>query len=144
MAGSMRNAMRRLGLAPAESDEYVDYYEGSEQLADVTPISRGVGGYEAPMAESDAMHRIVTARPRGYNEAKTVGTPYREGVPVIMNLTDVVGEVDAQRLVDFAGGMTYALRGRLERITQRVFLLTPASVEISQVEAAPRRDFDSE
>ena len=147
MAGSMRNAMRKLGLAPAESDEYVDYYEAGEQhLADVTPISRGITSYGAPAPTHDAMHRIVTARPRGYNQAKSVGAPYREGVPVIMNLTDVAGDADAQRLVDFAGGLTYALHGRLERITARVFLLSPASFEVSEAQAAPvRRDnFDQE
>ena len=143
MAGSVRNAMKKLGLAPADSPEYDGYYDGGDQrLADVTPINPGVTGYGAPAPHNDAMHRIVTARPRGYNEAKSVGAPYRDGVPVIMNLTDVVGEADSQRLVDFAGGLTYALHGRLERITARVFLLSPATFEVSEAQSAPppRRD----
>ena len=146
MAGSMRSAMRKLGLAPAESDEYAEYYEEGEQvLAEVTPISRGAARFGSPTPAPDAMHRIVTARPRGYNEAKSVGAPYRDGVPVIMNLTDVVGELDSQRLVDFAGGLTYALRGRLERITARVFLLSPASFQVAEAPTSgASRDYDGE
>jgi cell division inhibitor SepF len=135
--------MRKLGLAPAESDDYGDYYEGGDgPLAEVTPISRGMDHVGAP---ARGMDRIVTARPRGYNEAKSVGTPYREGVPVIMNLSDVAGETDATRLVDFAGGLTYALHGKLERITPRVFLLSPASVQVAEAGRVASPDyFDGE
>jgi len=145
MAGPVRNAMMRLGLAPAESVEYPEFIDnGEETLAEVTPINRGVR-FGPPAPAADTLHRIVTARPRGYNEAKSVGAPYRDGVPVIMNLTDVVGELDSQRLVDFAGGLSYALHGRLERITSRVFLLSPASFEVAEAPlGGPRRDFDGE
>jgi cell division inhibitor SepF len=146
MAGSMRNAMRRLGLAPADSEEDYYDYEGSEEtLADVTPITRGGSQVQGPYeAVADEMHRIVTARPRSYNEAKTVGSPYREGIPVIMNLSET-SDADSQRLVDFAGGLTYAMHGRLERITSRVFLLSPSSFEVREVSGDfHRRSFDGE
>ena len=133
MAGSMRNAMRRLGLAPADTERYAEYDEGGEQLAEVTPINRG--GFAAAPNYAERMSRIVTARPRSYNEGKTIGNPYRDGIPVIMNLTGVASEADALRLVDFAGGLTYALRGKMERITSRVFLLSPASVEVAEVDS---------
>lgn len=136
MAGGFGNAMRRLGLAPTDSEETGYYEGGDEPLAEVTPIHRGQA-----QGGADQMHRIVTARLRGYSEAKTVGTPYRDGIPVIMNLSDVTNEADAQRLVDFAGGLTYALHGKLERITTRVFLLSPASIRVSEASRASAADY---
>ncbi|MDR1824945.1 MAG: cell division protein SepF [Bifidobacteriaceae bacterium] len=146
MPSTARKVAERLGLVSAVPAEEYDYYydeQPEEVSADVVPIHGGnmrVGAMQA----ADQMQRIVTARPRSYNEAKTVGSPYREGVPVIMNLTEA-SDADSQRLVDFAGGLTYALHGRLERITSRVFLLSPAAYEVSEVSGDfHRRSFDGE
>lgn len=80
------------------------------------------------------MSSITTLHPRSYNEARTIGERYRDGVPVIMNLTDLDGAA-AKRLVDFAAGLAFALRGSIDKVTDRVFLLTPADVEVSADDA---------
>jgi len=74
--------------------------------------------------------RIITVHPRTYNEARTIGEHYRDGVPVIMNLTEME-DVDAKRLVDFAAGLIFGLRGTIERVTSKVFLLSPQNVTVT-------------
>lgn len=81
-----------------------------------------------------AIAMITTLHPRSYNEARTIGERYREGVPVIMNLTEL-DEAAAKRLVDFAAGLVFALHGGFDKVTNRVFLLTPADVEVSADDA---------
>lgn len=81
-----------------------------------------------------ALARITTLQPRSYNEARTIGERYRDGVPVIMNLTEL-DDAAAKRLVDFAAGLAFALRGSIDKVTSRVFLLTPADVEVSADDA---------
>ena len=71
------------------------------------------------------MSRIITVHPRTYNEARTIGEHFRDGVPVIMNLSEME-DVDAKRLVDFAAGLIFGLRGSIERVTSKVFLLVAA------------------
>ena len=78
--------------------------------------------------------RITTLQPRSYREARAIGERYRDGVPVIMNLTEL-DVADAKRLVDFAAGLAFALRGSIDKVTNRVFLLTPADVEVSADDA---------
>ncbi len=84
----------------------------------------------APVAVQADINRIVTVHPRTYNEARTIGEHFRDGVPVIMNLTDME-DADAKRLVDFAAGLIFGLRGSIERITSKVFLLSPADVTVA-------------
>ncbi len=74
--------------------------------------------------------RIITVHPRTYNEARTIGENFRDGVPVIMNLSDME-DSDAKRLVDFSAGLIFGLRGSIERITSKVFLLSPHNVTVS-------------
>jgi cell division inhibitor SepF len=76
------------------------------------------------------LSRITTVHPRTYNEARTVGEQYRDGTPVIMNLSDM-DDNDAKRLVDFAAGLVFATRGTIERITNKVFLLSPPNVSVA-------------
>ena len=83
---------------------------------------------------ASALSRITTLQPRSYNEARTIGERYRDGVPVIMNLTEL-DDAAAKRLVDFAAGLAFALRGSIDKVTSRVFLLTPADVEVSADDA---------
>lgn len=80
-------------------------------------------------------YRITTLHPRTYNEARTIGEHFREGVPVIMNLTEM-NDSDAKRLVDFAAGLSFGLRGSIERVTNKVFLLSPANVEVTAEDKA--------
>jgi cell division inhibitor SepF len=81
------------------------------------------------------LSRITTLHPRTYNEARTVGENFREGTPVIMNLTEMV-DSDAKRLVDFAAGLVFGLHGSIERVTNKVFLLSPANVEVTAEDKA--------
>ncbi|HEY7173278.1 MAG TPA: cell division protein SepF [Micromonosporaceae bacterium] len=101
-AASRRSAVET--LPPREYDEY-DEYQSS--------------GYE-----------ITALHPRTYNEARTIGEAFRANTPVIMNLTEM-DDADAKRLVDFAAGLTFGLRGRIERVTAKVFLLTPHNVMVT-------------
>jgi|SRR5579884_3174240 cell division inhibitor SepF len=81
----------------------------------------------------DELHplaRIVTLHPHSYNEARPIGERYREGNPVIMNLT-AMEDRDAKRLVDFAAGLAFALRGSIDKVTSKVFLLSPPDIEVS-------------
>ena len=86
------------------------------------PLGEDGGGY--PLA------RIVTLHPHNYNEARPIGERYREGNPVIMNLT-AMEDRDAKRLVDFAAGLAFALRGSIDKVTNKVFLLSPPNVDVS-------------
>jgi len=86
-------------------------------------------------ADREASYRITTLHPRTYNEARTIGEHFREGVPVIMNLTEME-DADAKRLVDFAAGLIFGLRGNMERVTQKVFLLSPANVDMTAEDKA--------
>lgn len=81
-----------------------------------------------------ALATITTLQPSSFTEARTIGERYRDGVPVIINLTDL-DEAAARRLVDFAAGLAFALRGSIDKVTSRVFLLTPANVEVSADDA---------
>ena len=83
--------------------------------------------------EAGSVSRITTIHPRTYNEAKTIGENFRGGVPVIMNLTDM-SDADAKRLVDFAAGLVFGLHGSIERVTSKVFLLSPEAVEVNAEE----------
>ena len=83
--------------------------------------------------EIPSMDRIVTLHPRTYSEARSVGEQYRQGNPVIMNLSDME-ETERKRLVDFASGLVFGLHGSIERVTSKVFLLSPENVSVSNDE----------
>jgi cell division inhibitor SepF len=76
------------------------------------------------------LSRIVTVHPRSFNDARTIGEHFRDGVPVIMNLSQMEN-ADAKRLVDFAAGLILGLRGNIERVTSKVFLLSPQNVTVA-------------
>jgi cell division inhibitor SepF len=82
---------------------------------------------------ASAPSEITSLQPKSYNEARVIGERYREGIPVIMNLTEM-DDAGAKRLVDFAAGLAFALRGSIEKVTNRVFLLSPPNVEVSAAE----------
>ena len=126
----------------------VERYDRTEESV-VTPIDRrrpsgtavqsgGSGAQSGAQSSSPTttsprtadLTRIITVHPRTYNEARTIGEHFRDGVPVIMNLTEME-DVDAKRLVDFAAGLVFGLHGSIERVTSKVFLLSPENVEVS-------------
>jgi cell division inhibitor SepF len=161
MASAMRKMAVYLGLVEDDhryQDKYEPYeeyeeYDGRQPAADVpeeVPVRVGrddYGGYQASpgyqagewrqehIAQTTDLARITTLHPRTYNEARTIGEHFREGTPVIMNLTEMV-DSDAKRLVDFAAGLIFGLRGGIERVTNKVFLLTPANVEVTAEDKA--------
>lgn len=150
MAGALRKTMEYLGLA--ESDERFDDYDAyaeddrsrphgatvralredqnSDSGADVATMpTRTAVSQVVREPEVGELNRITTIHPRTYNEAKTIGEAFRGGVPVIMNLTDM-DDSDAKRLVDFAAGLAFGLHGAIERVTSKVFLLSPSYVAV--------------
>ena len=147
MAGALRKTMEYLGLA--ESDERYDDYDAYREeevreeaapvrqlrsedtpSAEVAPLRRTPVAQVVREPQMSELNRITTIHPRTYNEAKNIGEAFRGGVPVIMNLTDM-DDADAKRLVDFAAGLAFGLHGSIERVTSKVFLLSPEHVEVS-------------
>jgi cell division inhibitor SepF len=86
-------------------------------------------------AEPEQRYQITTLHVTTYREGRTIGEHFRDGVPVIINLTEM-DEADARRLVDFAAGLAFGLRGTIERVTNRVFLLSPANVQVTAEDKA--------
>jgi cell division inhibitor SepF len=154
MASAMRKMAVYLGLVEDDhrfQDKYDSYgeYEDYDDQADRPeqadePEVRGRDDYVGHQAadwriehvsQTTDLARITTLHPRTYNEARTIGEHFREGTPVIMNLTEMV-DSDAKRLVDFAAGLIFGLRGSIERVTNKVFLLSPANVEVTAEDKA--------
>lgn len=146
MAGALRKTMVYLGLAEDQNpydDEFYDGYDEPEtddraehRGAEVTPLpTRRPVAEVVRSHEAGGLSRITTIHPRTYNDAKTIGENFRESVPVIMNLTDM-SDADAKRLVDFAAGLVFGLHGSIERVTSKVFLLSPESVEVNAEDGA--------
>ncbi|MFP5312783.1 MAG: cell division protein SepF [Actinomycetes bacterium] len=116
---------RRAPAPVREVSREASYAPEEEYRAPVTPIKRAASSRE----ESTGLRQITTIHPRSYNDAKLIGESFRDGIPVIMNVTDM-GEADAKRLVDFSAGLVFGLRGSIERVTNKVFLLSPSYVEV--------------
>jgi cell division inhibitor SepF len=93
----------------------------------------------APAPPTPKPYRITTLHPRTYNEARAIGERFREGLPVIMNLTEM-DDADAKRLVDFAAGLSFGLHGSIERVTAKVFLLSPQDVDVTAEDKARIRE----
>ena len=156
MAGAIHKMAVYLGLVEDEVayedgyDSFEEDYAGYEDEEGAAPDSArqaataARGGYDAdsaepvhpaPVRQAADLTRITTLHPRTYNEARTIGEHFREGTPVIMNLSEMV-DSDAKRLVDFAAGLVFGLRGSIDRVTNRVFLLSPASIEVTAEDKA--------
>jgi cell division inhibitor SepF len=103
-------------------------------LAVDTGIERRAEERRTPLFdESGPLSKITTLRPRDYGEARTIGERFRDGTPVIMDLVDM-SNADAKRLVDFAAGLAFALRGSFDKVATKVFLLSPADIDVSAEE----------
>ncbi len=149
MSGGMRKIGEYLGLV--EDTGRYDEYDGEFDSQELEAVQAAAPVRSAPRATKSGaasvsdlaerrrpapvgsvaeLSRITTLHPRTYNEARTVGENFRDGTPVIMNLGEM-DDVDAKRLVDFAAGLVFATRGTIERITAKVFLLSPANVHVA-------------
>jgi cell division inhibitor SepF len=157
MASAMRKMAVYLGLVEDDNrydDQYQEEY-GAEEYeeygaefidqgdardvvrhadGDLEPAGRFAEREPVPMQATD-LARITTLHPRTYNEARTIGEHFREGTPVIINLTEMV-DSDARRLVDFSAGLIFGLRGSIDRVTNKVFLLSPANIEVAAADKA--------
>jgi cell division inhibitor SepF len=141
----------QVGARPARRAEQRDLREREARVPEMSPARRTrhemrpdlsvepVRGSVAPRLADPMIHespdtspsyQITTLQPRSYNEARQIGEAFRENIPVIMNLTDMSDE-DAKRLVDFAAGLIFGLRGTIEKVTNKVFLLSPSTVAVS-------------
>ena len=143
MAGAMRKMGEYLGLV-----EQADYDEYDDEPSIVLPVPRETEPRQSrtvsargPVAHIDEhrrprsvpaspLSRIETVTPRTYNDARSVGEHFRDGVPVIMNLSEIT-DSEAKRLVDFSAGLVFAAHGSINRVTAKVFLLSPAGIEVS-------------
>jgi cell division inhibitor SepF len=137
--GSVRKASAWLGLVDDNDDERYyddDYSEGTEQPGDAWVTDPRVK--VASDTAEEKGRRIGTVTPDSFRDARAIGELFREGVPVIVNLT-AMEPADAKRVVDFAAGLTFGLRGTIERVANRVFLLTPSNTEIVSGERSPHR-----
>ena len=143
MAGFMKNAMSYLGMTDVvDDDDPVLDEELAESSFDsdhsVTPMtSNASSGTSGASRESSTspfpgrVSRITTIHPKTYDEAQMVGRALRDGVPVVLNLTGVP-EAVAYRIVDFSAGVVFGVRGTIERVTPRVFLLSPANIKVDE------------
>ena len=108
--------------------------EAARPVANLAERRRPEAGRAAPTQRATTtvapMSRITTLHPRTYNEARVIGENFRDGVPVIMNLSEM-DDTDAKRLVDFAAGLVFSVRGTIERVTNKVFLLSPPNVSVT-------------
>ncbi|MEV7633219.1 cell division protein SepF [Microbacterium sp. NPDC089318] len=110
--------------------------------APVTPLHRPTA-VRQPAA--GAVNEILTVHPKQYRDAQIIAENFREGVPVIINLSQM-SDADARRLIDFASGLSLGLYGRIERVTSKVFLLSPENIAVSGqggIAQADSASFDS-
>ena len=115
--------------------EFIDAGDSREVGVEYADGGRVVSDHRPAQMQTAELARITTLHPRTYNEARTIGEHFRDGTPVIMNLTEMV-DSDAKRLVDFSAGLIFGLRGSIERVTNKVFLLSPANVEVAAEDKA--------
>ena len=135
MGNPLKKTMVYLGLADEE-----EVYEEETQAparsqrereepapAPVTPLRRPVA---VRQPAGGAVNEILTVHPKQYRDAQFIAESFREGVPVIINLSQM-SDADARRLIDFASGLSLGLYGRIERVTSKVFLLSPENIAVS-------------
>lgn len=147
MSNPLKKTMVYLGLAdeeevyeePAPQPSSRKSVQPVEKAAPVTPIHRpAVVRQPAPSTISE----ILTVHPKQYRDAQVIAENFRDGIPVIINLSQM-SDADARRLIDFASGLSLGLYGRIERVTSKVFLLSPESVNVSGDGAVAQADAES-
>ncbi|MEV4657594.1 cell division protein SepF [Micromonospora sp. NPDC049301] len=126
-----RSSVRSITRSSAGETSGALTYHTRDNLA----LAPQVTARERAVPEEEQRYQITTLHPTTYREARTIGEHFRDGVPVIINLTEM-DEADARRLVDFAAGLAFGLRGTIERVTNRVFLLSPANVQVTAEDKA--------
>jgi len=110
--------------------------------APVTPLRRSSTSTTSKNTVPHDMNEILTVHPREYKDAQAIAESFRDGIPVIINLSQMT-EADARRLVDFASGLSQGLFGKIERVTNKVFLLSPAHIAVSGEQAEVESDIEA-
>lgn len=138
--GSVRKASAWLGLVEDNDERYYDdeYAEGTETGTGNQAWVTDPRVQVAAEAAEERDRRIATVTPDSFRDARAIGELFRDGVPVIVNLT-AMDPADAKRVVDFAAGLIFGLRGSIDRVATRVFLLSPADTQVVAGEAATAR-----
>ncbi len=150
MSNPLKKTMVYLGLA----DEELEYEEPAatapasqpenaapvKNAAPVTPLRKAPAPKQTPQAAD--MNEILTVHPRQYRDAQVIAESFRDGIPVIINLSQM-SEGDARRLIDFASGLSQGLYGKIERVTNKVFLLSPSHVIVSGENGETDSDVDA-
>jgi cell division inhibitor SepF len=150
MAGVWKKTLIYLGLA--EEEEYEDYSYDESEAEEPAPPARGGATSSRRLAERETYSQprreaVVKALPNtrtqpshfhlvmptSFNDAQEVGDKFRDGVSVLMNLQTADADL-ARRLVDFASGLAYGLGGSMQPVAEKVFLITPAGVQVSAEE----------
>jgi cell division inhibitor SepF len=152
MANPLRKTMVYLGLA----DEELEYQQAQQPAPQQSPVQAVPSPAPAPQqqqakrapvtplhkpstttrnAAPAEMNEILTVHPKAYKDAQVIAENFREGVPVIINLSQMTDD-DARRLIDFASGLSIGLYGKIERVTSKVFLLSPSHVAVSGEQSA--------
>ena len=137
MSNPLKKTMVYLGLADEEEtyDEPVAETPARreraaertiEKAAPVTPLHRPA---VVRQPTAGTVSEILTVHPKQYRDAQTIAENFRDGIPVIMNLSDMEDGED-KRLVDFAAGLIFGLRGNIERVSSKVFLLCPHNLVV--------------
>jgi cell division inhibitor SepF len=139
MGNPLKKTMVYLGLAdeeevyeeetqaPARAHRERDREREEPAPAPVTPLRRPIA---VRQPSAGAVNEILTVHPKQYRDAQLIAESFREGVPVIINLSQM-SDADARRLIDFASGLSLGLYGRIERVTSKVFLLSPENIAVS-------------
>jgi len=142
MPGVWKKTLTYLGLVEDEEFDELDEVAAQPGQAEVRSIQRPQAVREIAIDTEDGMVRTIPSsrpstassihksEPRRFNEARDIADRYKDGIPVIMNLQSTDDTI-ARRLVDFASGLVYGLDGKIEMVANRVYLLTPANIEVS-------------
>lgn len=152
MSNPLKKTMVFLGLAEEDFDDAIsnETQEQPKQHRVETPVESKPAVREAEVtplrrvtpvtpANAGSMNEIMTMHPTEYRDAQTIAESFRDGLPVILNLSRM-NEADAKRLIDFSSGLVMGLGGKIERVTSKVFLLSPEHILVS----GARQDVQSE
>jgi cell division inhibitor SepF len=125
-----RPNVRRLG-SRRRRDEFDDIFADDDVPARPTAQLRSV----RPGGNGRSDVRVHLVIPKSFNDAQQIADKFKDSIPVVLNLQGIDSDL-SKRLIDFASGLTYALDGGMQRIADKVFMLTPRNVEISAEERA--------
>jgi cell division inhibitor SepF len=129
-----RPNVRRLS-ARRRRDEIDDIFADDPATERRTASLRPVGGGRGGNGRSGGDVRVHFVAPKNFNDVQDVADKFKDTIPVILNLQGTDTDL-SKRLIDFSSGLTYALDGGMQRIADKVFLLTPRNVEVSAEERA--------